>query len=602
MNRDAHRPWQAAVLTALALVAAIVLFWHIEAVPVYLPYQPPGPGHLLGTDSSGRDLLRLLLRSTATSLTLGMGAALVATLIGAVVGCVAGYRRLLAGSLLMRTTDMVMLIPSLPLVIVLAAYLGSGIENVFLVIALTVWPSTARVVYARVLSLREQPFIVNARSMGAGTVYLIRCHILPNCADLVLAKAALTVAAAMLAEAGISFLGLGDPLNPSWGSMLHAAFTGAALLRGAWWWILPPLAGISLSVMIFYMLGHFLTNRASFGGLPVAFIPSRSAAKEDHPAISGNHCPLLTVENLSITFPRAANGHQRVVDHLNLTVDAGEKIAIVGATGSGKSLLLLSLLGLLPPDARTQGRICIAGEDLGSMSRDRLCVHRGATTGYIPQNGGDSLNPVLSIARQVGERAMVHQKRSRKQAHQLACKRLIAVGLPKRRGYSRTYPHQLSGGMRQRVLLAMALVGKPRLLLADEPTKGLDPNAVQAITTLFKQLSDETLLVVTHDLGFAQDLGGWIMVMLSGMVVESAPAAVFSDMPLHPYSHALVAAQPSRRMDIQGINDERRRVGPADRDGCPFRPLCRQADQRCRRMPPLETLRSHQVRCWQYAH
>ncbi|WP_419660690.1 oligopeptide/dipeptide ABC transporter ATP-binding protein [Desulfosarcina variabilis] len=599
MNRDAHRPWQAAVLTALALVAAIVLFWHIEAVPVYLPYQPPGPGHLLGTDSSGRDLLRLLLRSTATSLTLGMGAALVATLIGAVVGCVAGYRRSLAGSLLMRTTDMVMLIPSLPLVIVLAAYLGSGIENVFLVIALTVWPSTARVVYARVLSLREQPFIVNARSMGAGTVYLIRCHILPNCADLLLAKAALTVAAAMLAEAGISFLGLGDPLNPSWGSMLHAAFTGAAMLRGAWWWMLPPLAGISLSVILFYMLGHFLTHRGSIGGPPS--VPRRSAAVDDPQAIPRNNGSLLSVKDLTITFPRAANGRSRVVDQLNMTVDAGEKIAIVGATGSGKSLLLLSLLGLLPPDARTRGHICISGEELGGMGRDRLLVHRGTTIGYIPQNGGEALNPVLSIARQVGERAMVNQKCSHSQAYRLACKRLIAVGLPKRRGYTRTYPHQLSGGMRQRVLLAMALVGKPRLLLADEPTKGLDPDAVQAITSLLKALTDETLLVVTHDLAFAQALDGWIMVMMNGLVVELAPAAVFSVAPLHPYSHALVAAQPSRRMDINGINGNGWHDHPGDRDGCPYRPLCRQADERCRRKPPLETLRGHQVRCWQYA-
>lgn len=593
-----HRSWQAAALAALALVAAIALLWHIEAAPVYLPYHPPGPGHLLGTDSSGRDLLRLLLRSTATSLTLGMGAALVATLIGALVGCVAGYRRSLAGNLLMCLTDMVILIPSLPLVIVLAAYLGSGIENVFLVIALTVWPSSARVVYARVLSLREQPFIVNARSMGAGTFYLIRCHILPNCADLLLAKAALTVAGAMLAEAGISFLGLGDPLNPSWGSMLHAAFTGAALLRGAWWWSLPPLAGISLSVMLFYMLGHFLIHRGSIAGPSAPSVPRPSAAEEDRRAIPQNDGSLLTVKDLTITFPRAANGRSRVVDHLNMTVEAGEKIAIVGATGSGKSLLLLSLLGLLPPDARARGRICIWGEDLGSMGIDRLLVHRGATTGYIPQNGGEALNPVLSITRQVGERAMVNQKLTRSQAHQLACKRLISVGLPKRRGYTQTYPHQLSGGMRQRVLLAMALVGKPRLLLADEPTKGLDPDAVQAITGLFKALTDETLLVVTHDLAFAQALDGWIMVMMNGLVVESAPAAVFSTAPLHPYSHALIAAQPSNRMDING---NRWRNRPEDGIGCPYRPLCRQADERCRRKPPLETLRGHQVRCWQYA-
>ena len=289
------------------------------------------------------------------------------------------------------------------------------------------------------------------------------------------------------------------------------------------------VVGLNLRFLVatlFYMLGLFLTNRGSITGPGLTSIESDDAAKDDHHAIPQKHRSLLTVENLTIAFPQAVNGYQRVVDRVNLTVDAGEKIAVVGATGSGKSLLLLSILGLLPPDARTRGRICIAGEDLGTMSSARLRVHRGSTVGYIPQNGGDSLNPVLSVASQVAERAMVNQKLSRRQARQLACKRLRSVGLPERSGYSRTYPHQLSGGMRQRVLLAMALIGEPQFLLADEPTKGLDPDAVQAITGLFKALIDKALLVVTHDLGFAQDLGGWIMVMLNGMVVESAPVAL----------------------------------------------------------------------------
>lgn len=601
MIRNKYRAWVAGTLTALAVIVGVCLLWRTEAAPIHSPYQPPGADHLLGTDSSGRDLLRLFLRSTATSLTLGMGAALVATLIGSLFGCVAAYRRSAAGELLMRLTDIVMLIPILPLVIVLTAYLQPGAGNVFLVIALTLWPSTARVIQARVLAIREQPYIINARSMGAGTFYLIRCHILPNCADLLLAKAALTVAGAMLAEAGIGYLGLGDPLNPSWGSMLHTAFAGAALLSGAWWWILPPLAGISLSVMVFYMLGHFLTNRVPIAGPPVSSIPSRKVAEELGLEDDKKPSPLLTVESLTIIFPQAGGGHQRVVDHVDLTVKAGEKIAIVGATGSGKSLLLLSLLGLLPPGARTWGRICIAGEDLAAMDITRLRVHRGVTLAYIPQNGGISLNPVLSIARQVGERAFVHQGLNRSQANRLARKQLLAVGLPERMSSTRTYPHQLSGGMRQRTLLAMALVGGPRLLLADEPTKGLDPDAVEAITGLFKELTDETLLVVTHDLAFAQALGGSIVVMLGGMIVETAPAALFfSQSPLHPYSRALVAAQPSQGMVIDRVAG--RLAAPGNRDGCPYRPLCPDVADLCRQRPPLHPCQEHRVRCWQHAH
>ena len=598
MHSTGKRTWLIGALVAFLVIGGVDLLWWIDAAPIHTPYQPPGPGHILGTDNSGRDLLALFSRAAATSLTLGMGAALVATLIGALIGCVAGYLRSLLGTLLMRMTDMVMLIPTLPLVIVLAAYLGPNTGNVFMVIALTIWPSTARVIHARVLSIREQAYIVNARSMGAGTFYLICRHILPNCADLLLAKTSLTVAGAMLAEAGISFLGLGDPLNPSWGSMLHAAFSGAALLRGAWWWIMPPLAGISLSVMGFYLLGQLLIHRVPLA-VPPTFQERSTAGREDGGA-GQRASMLLAVKDLTIAFPRVANGKQPVVDGLSLNVESGEKVAIVGATGSGKSLLLLSLLKLLPHDARMQGQIRIAGEALATMNSRRLREYRGKMVGYVPQSGGDSLNPVLGIARQVGERLAIHQGVGRRQASRLAREQLLAVGLPEQNSFAQTYLHQLSGGMRQRALLAMALVGGPRLLLADEPTKGLDPDAVKGITDLLKGLIDETLLVVTHDLAFAKALGGRIVVMLNGMVVESAHAAVFSKAPLHPYSRALVAAQPSVGMGVDGFSGSEKSL--PDSDGCPYMSRCLIWTDQCRQRPPLATLQGHQVRCWQYGN
>ncbi|BBO82329.1 peptide ABC transporter ATP-binding protein [Desulfosarcina ovata subsp. sediminis] len=600
MRKDMAMARLAGGLFALAVTAGIYFAWRIDAPPIHAPYRPPGPSHVLGTDSSGRDLLTMAVRSSGTSMALGLGAALVATALGALVGCVAGYRRSMVGEMLMRLTDMVLLVPMLPLVIVLAAYLGPGVRNVFLVIALTAWPATARVIHARVLAIREQLYIVNARSMGGTTIYLIRSHILPNCADLLLAKMALTVAGAMLAEAGIGFLGLGDPLNPSWGSMLHDAFAGAALLNGAWWWILPPLAGISFSVMAFYMIGHFITERVPISGPAGLPHPTGSPAKQvvsddNHPP-----WPLLSMENLTIAFPDATNRIQPVVDQLNLTVGAGEKIAIVGATGSGKSLLLLSLLGLLPPKARIRGCVRITGEDIATMDPSRLCVHRGVTAAYVPQGSGGALNPVLGVLDQVAERARIHRGLDRDAARRLAMEELRKVGLPAVARRFRTYPHHLSGGMRQRVLLAMALVGKPRLLLADEPTKGLDPEARDAMASLFKELTAETILVVTHDLDFARVVGGSIVVMLDGVVVESAPAADFFQAPLHPYSCALIAAQPSRGMHIN-----KRRGGSAmpeiHKAACPYRALCPQTDERCRRFPPLEAMGGRRIRCWQHA-
>lgn len=583
----------------LAVFVGIFLAWRIDAEPIYLPYQPPDPAHVLGTDSSGRDLFSLSLRSSGTSLAIGLGAALVTTAIGAVIGCVAGYRRSVVGEVLMRLTDMVLLVPTLPLVIVLAAYLGPGAFNVFLVIALTAWPSTTRVIHARVLALREQPYIATARSMGGSTLYLIRRHFLPNCADVLLAKTALTVAGAMLAEAGIGFLGLGDPLNPSWGSILHDAFAGAALLNCAWWWLLPPLAGISLSVMGFYLIGHLIAGQVPISGPPGLCRANRRSPMESDPDTDKRPKPLLAVENLTIAFPDTVNGNQPVVDQLSLTVEAGEKIAIVGATGSGKSLLLLSLLGLLPHQARIRGRIRIAGEAIEAMEAARLRVHRGVTAAYVPQGSGGALNPVLGIAGQVAERLRTHRNMDRDDAYRLAAKKLMAVGLPAAARDLRTYSHQLSGGMRQRALMAMALAGDPRLILADEPTKGLDPKTKDEIVSLFKKFIGEALLVVTHDLDVARALDGSIIVMLAGRVMETAPADLLFRSPRHPYTRALIAAQPQLGMHVESIT-----VGPADlekTDGCPYRQLCPHAMARCDRRPPLETVGNRQVRCWQHA-
>lgn len=599
MDRRHAIRWFAGIAVGVAVAAGIFASWHIDAVPIHAPGLAPGGHHLLGTDNSGRDLLALVIRSAGTSLTLGLVAAMGATAIGAFIGCVAGYWRSVAGDLLMRLTDIFLLVPTLPLVIVMAAYLGPGVFHVFLVITVTSWPATARVIRARVLTLREQPYVTNARSMGAGTLYLIRCHILPNCGELLLAKASLTVAAAMLAEAGISFLGLGDPVNPSWGSMLHDAFTGAALLNGAWWWYLPPLMCISASVVLFHLAGHMLTGRVPVSGPPGSLPATRRESVEPPSDPPGRPLPLIAVENLTITFPEAVTGPLTVVDRLDLSLDSGHRTTIVGATGSGKSMLLLSLLGLLPSGSRSSGRIRIAGEDIQGLDAAQMRYHRGVTAAYVPQGAGNALNPVLSLIGQVGERARIHRGVDRTGARQLARERLVAVGVPTVADRTHHYPHHLSGGMKQRVLVAMALAGRPRLLLADEPTKGLDPESVGALVHLFKGLKEEAVLTVTHDLAFAEALGGSVVVMIAGMVVESAPSDLFFQAPLHPYSHALIAAQPSRGMRADGACGAlaHRRAG----DGCPYRLQCPGAIEQCRRLPPLQLRRGRRVRCWRHA-
>jgi len=252
-------------ITVLGL--SILLFFLIMAIfaplispydpwALGIPYLPPGGGHPLGTNDIGQDLLSELIYGARISLFIGFFAAFLATAVGTLVGLAAGYLRGTLDELLMRCADLFFLIPTLPLVIVLVAYLKPSIWNIIIAISLLGWAGTARVVRSRVLQIREMPFVRSARALGAGSFYIMLRHILPNTLEVVFAKASLAVAGAMLTEAGISFLGLGDPIQKSWGMMLHYAFTHGGIVNGYWWWYLPPVFCISFAVLGFVLLGY----------------------------------------------------------------------------------------------------------------------------------------------------------------------------------------------------------------------------------------------------------------------------------------------------------------------------------------------------------
>lgn len=245
----------------------LLLFFSLAALmaPVISPFDPWAPGtpylapdtrHLMGTNDIGQDLFSELLYGARISLFIGFFAAFLSTGIGIFLGLLAGYYRGSVDNILMRLADLFFLIPSLPLIIVLAAYLKPGIWNVILAIALLGWAGTARVVRSRVMQVREMPFVRSARALGAGNFYIMFRHILPNTFEVVFAKGALAVAGAMLTEAGVSFLGLGDPVQKSWGMMLHYAFSRGGIVNGYWWWYLPPALCISLAVLGFVLLGY----------------------------------------------------------------------------------------------------------------------------------------------------------------------------------------------------------------------------------------------------------------------------------------------------------------------------------------------------------
>lgn len=255
--------------TGIILLACILLISIIG--PVLFPFdaktvadsssaimQAPSSQHILGTDEMGRDVFRSLLAGARVSLFVGLTATAISIVVGALAGLISGYYSGLVSSLLMRLTDFFLALPVLPLIIVLAAVFGQSILITILVIGLTSWPSTARIVRSQVVSIRERQFIERIKALGASDLRVIYIHILPNVLPLIYANTVLVIAGSILSEATLAFLGLGDPVSVSWGTMLHYAFVAGAAGRGAWWYLIAPGVGIVLIVLAFTLTGHTL--------------------------------------------------------------------------------------------------------------------------------------------------------------------------------------------------------------------------------------------------------------------------------------------------------------------------------------------------------
>ncbi|MGC8936228.1 MAG: ABC transporter permease [Candidatus Methanomethylicaceae archaeon] len=253
-----------ALLISLVLLMLILSFV-VGTVVVFprskSPYSPPTQFNPLGTDDLGDDILTLIIKGSRTSLSIGIIGSLVSTVIGMIIGAFSGFCGGIADDLMSGIIDLFIVIPALPLIIVLAAYLTPSFWNVIIVIGLLWWPTTARLVRARALQLRSSQFIESLVGIGANKSYIVFRHIIPNVLGIVFARFILSISHAILLEAGLSFIGLGDPINPSWGTILHFAMTRGALLQGAWWTFVPPGISISLTSLGFILLGMGLEQR-----------------------------------------------------------------------------------------------------------------------------------------------------------------------------------------------------------------------------------------------------------------------------------------------------------------------------------------------------
>jgi peptide/nickel transport system ATP-binding protein len=317
--------------------------------------------------------------------------------------------------------------------------------------------------------------------------------------------------------------------------------------------------------------------------------------------------PILQVENLQTHF-FTQDGVTRAVDGVSFSVGAGETLGIVGESGCGKSVTALSILRLLPRRmARiVGGRVVFDGKDLAGLDEAAMRDIRGNSIAMIFQEPMTSLNPVLTIGEQIAEAVRIHQGKSNREALARAAEMLRLVRIPDAERRLGDYPHQFSGGMRQRVMIAMALSCNPRLLVADEPTTALDVTVQAQILKLMLELKATTgaaVILITHDLGVIAETCRRVIVMYAGRVVEQARVEDLFDAPLHPYTRGLMAAIPhlkrarKRRLaEIPGIVPDLRAPIP----GCAFAPRCALADARCvAEAPPLAAhLPGHDAACW----
>lgn len=308
---------------------------------------------------------------------------------------------------------------------------------------------------------------------------------------------------------------------------------------------------------------------------------------------------LLTISSLSVDFPTDA-GLVKALNGFDLTVNSGEVMGLIGESGCGKSVLGLAITRLLQEDAIIKGNITYRGDNIHSLDKESMRKIRGKDIGMILQNPGSSLNPVIKIGWQIAESLVIHRKMSRKQAMEKAVLLLQHVKMKDPVKRANEYPHQYSGGMKERALIAMGLANSPEFIIADEPTKGLDVTVKKKIVKLLKEISyKKTMLIITHDLAVAEDVCDKVGVMYAGELVEVAPVNSIFHEQLHPYTRGFFDSIPARGLKpIKGNS-------PSLIDlpqGCRFHTRCESCTERCKKEhPPMLEHKGRHVRCFLYA-
>lgn len=562
---------------------------------------PVGGDHWLGTDALGRDVLARTLVATRLTLEMSLAATAIASVAGILLGTVVWVSGRRVRELGLRLIDVMICYPALLLAMVIATVLGTGPAASILAIGLGGAPAFARLTANMAASVAQRDFVTQARMMGVPPHRLLARHLLPNISGPLLVLLSVAFANVLVALSGLSFLGVGvQSPDYDWGSLLNSGleslYTNPAEAIG-------PVAAITLTGVLAGFVGDGLATALDPRGggtkartrRPAPVSPSSLRAPAD---------ALLKVDGLVVDLPDGT----RLVDDVSFHVMPGEVVGLVGESGSGKSLTAMSVARLLPEGLSahaaelTLDDLDLAGSEAGSA---RLATE----IGIVYQDPSASFNPALKMGGQLTETLRVHRRAGRAESYKRAVEALEQVRIENPDRVVKQYPHELSGGMRQRAMIAAALLPGPRLIVADEPTTALDVTVQADVLDLLKDINDThgtSMLFISHDIGVIGTVCHRVVVMYAGRVVEELSAADLRDgRARHPYTKALLAASPR----LQGMGTEERALlatipgrppAPADRPaGCAFADRCPVAlDGLCATERPdlIDSVACHAVR------
>ena len=537
-----------AVLVLVAIFAQLIAPFDANFANISKTLASPDAVNLLGTDSAGRDTFSRLVLGTQTTLLSALLCAVVAIAIGLPTGLIAGYYAGMFDSVSNWVVNVLMAVPGVILLLTIRAAFGPSVWISMIAFGILISPGYFRLTRTAVQSVRGELYVDAARVSGLSDSRIIARHIFSVVRAPIIIQTAIVCGVAITIQSGLEFLGLGDPAVATWGVMLAEGFKNVYLNPLLLVW---PAVAIGLAIGALVLLGNAvrdaLEDREKVRAPKGAAKARPRTTEADVPP--GDH--LVTVSHLAVGYPQADGTVKEVVRDVSFTVDRGEVLGVVGESGSGKSQTAFSILGLLPPEARiVSGAIrfdgeytVAAGDDV--VNQGRMSALRGKRISYIPQEPMSNLDPAYTIGSQLVDPMVRVLGISTAEARRRALKLLADVGIVNPERTFKAYPHEVSGGMAQRVLIAGAISCEPDLIIADEPTTALDVTVQAEVLDLIRDLQvrmDVAVILVTHNFGVVADLCDRVVVMQNGRLVEGGTVRDVLRNPQDPYTIKLLSS------------------------------------------------------------